>query len=400
MIAVLARQALRSLARHPLRSTLTLLGFAIGVGAFVAMVGFGAGARRAVVAQFDALGHGTLVVTAGGTTRESGGGARTFTMADARALVARVDAVTATAPFARQIVPIAAGGRSASTLAIGTTPDFVGIRAWRIEDGGMFDNDDVLLGVRVCVIGATVVERLFADGVAVGRTLTVGGVDCRVVGTLASLGQTAGAQDQDDVVLLPLPLFERRLVGRAGAERLLVGTAAGSDLAAVRADVRDALRARRRLGPDDPDDFAIKSPDDLTRVADHTARLLQALLGAIAGVSLVVGGIGIMNILLVSVGERTREIGVRVAVGATPGAVLVQFLVEAMVLAGTGATAGAMLGGALSAIAGARLGWGGEIPTQAIAIAVAGGLALGLVFGLYPARRAARLEPVAAMRGE
>ncbi|HVK74108.1 MAG TPA: ABC transporter permease [Kofleriaceae bacterium] len=397
MIAVLAREAMRSLARHPLRSTLTLLGFAIGVGAFVAMVSFAAGARRSVVAQFEALGHGTLVVTAGSAGHAS---ARNFTSADARHLVAELDGVGAVAPLARQIAGVTAGGKRVTTMIFGTTPAFTEVRAWPLEAGGMFDGDDLRLGARVCVVGRTVADRLFGDRDVVGQRLQIGDVDCRVIGALASLGQTASAQDQDDVVLIPLPLFERRLTGRAGAERLLIGVVPGADPTATRVAVTTSLRARRRLGPGDPDDFTIKSPDDLTRVADRTAGLLEALLGAIAAVSLLVGGIGIMNILLVSVGERTREIGVRVALGATPGAVLTQFLIEASALSGLGATTGAVAGGVLAAVAGERLGWGGGVPLDLVALAVGGGVALGLVFGLYPARRAALLDPVVALRGE
>jgi putative ABC transport system permease protein len=406
-VLAMAREAMRSLARHPLRSTLTLLGFAIGVGAFVAMVSFAAGARRSVVAQFEALGTGTFTVTAGGSGTGELGTARLFTPADGRAIAAQVDAVTATAPLARQMLTVSAGGRRAATQVIGTTPEFTRIRSWGIEAGGMFEADDVLLGLRVCVLGHTVADRLFESAstgsdaaAAVGLTLRVGDVDCRVVGVLARLGQTASGTDQDDVVLVPYPLFTRRIAGRAGADRMLVGVALGADLAATREAVREAVRARRGLTPADPDDFTIKSPDDLTRVADRTAAMLQGLLGAIAAVSLLVGGIGIMNILLVSVGERTREIGVRVAVGATPGQVMAQFLVEASALSGIGASVGAGLGAAASLIVGSRMGWGGEVPYALLGIALAGGIGLGLVFGLYPARRAALLDPVVALRGE
>jgi putative ABC transport system permease protein len=404
-LLAMAREAMRSLARHPLRSTLTLLGFAIGVGAFVAMVSFAAGARRSVVAQFEALGTGTFTITAGGSGTGELGAARLFTPADGRAIAAQVDAVTATAPLARQMLTVSAGGRRAATQVIGTTPEFTRIRSWGIEAGGMFEADDVLLGLRVCVLGHTVADRLFEGGdgdatSAVGLTLRVGEVDCRVVGVLARLGQTASGTDQDDVVLVPYPLFTRRIAGRAGADRMLVGVALGADPATTRELVRDAVRARRGLTPADPDDFTIKSPDDLTRVADNTAAMLQGLLGAIAAVSLLVGGIGIMNILLVSVGERTREIGVRVAVGATPGQVMAQFLVEASALSGIGASVGAGLGAAASLIVGARMGWGGEVPYGLLGIALAGGVGLGLVFGLYPARRAALLDPVVALRGE
>jgi putative ABC transport system permease protein len=403
-VLAMAREAMRSLARHPLRSILTLLGFAIGVGAFVAMVSFAAGARRSVVAQFEALGTGTFTVTAGGSGTGELGTARLFTPADGRAITAQVGAVTATAPLARQMLTVSAGGRRAATQVIGTTPEFTKIRSWAIEAGGMFEPDDVLLGLRVCVLGRTVADRLFEDGddaaAAVGLTLRVGDVDCRVVGVLARLGQTASGTDQDDVVLVPYPLFTRRIAGRAGADRMLVGVTQGADLAATRESVREAVRARRGLTPADPDDFTIKSPDDLTRVADRTAAMLQGLLGAIAAVSLLVGGIGIMNILLVSVGERTREIGVRVAVGATPGQVMAQFLVEASALSGIGASVGAGLGAAASLIVGARMGWGDDVPYALLGMAIAGGVALGLVFGLYPARRAALLDPVVALRGE
>jgi putative ABC transport system permease protein len=402
----MAREAMRSLGRHPLRSALTLLGFAIGVGAFVAMVSFASGARRSVVAQFEALGTGTFTVTAGVGTTLDAGSTRMFTPADGRFVSSQVDAVTGSAPMARQMTSVSAGARRAATQVIGTTPDFVRIRSWQVEAGGMFDNDDVTLGVRVCVLGHTVADRLFGDGAgtdaatAVGLTLRLGDVDCRVVGVMARLGQTASGTDQDDVVLVPYPFFTRRLAGRAGADRMLVGVQPGADLAATRAAVRDAVRQRRGLGPADPDDFTIKSPDDLTAVADRTARMLQALLGAIAAVSLLVGGIGIMNILLVSVGERTREIGVRVAVGATPAQVMAQFLVEASTLSGLGASVGAALGGVASAVVGARVGWGSEVPFGLIGMALVGGVALGLVFGLYPARRAALLDPVVALRGE
>jgi len=287
-----------------------------------------------------------------------------------------------------------------STLVVGTTPELTAIRAWSFTSGGMFDRDDLTLGRRVCVLGKTVVDELFGGADPVGRRVRLGDVECRVVGALAPLGETASGQDQDDTVLVPLPLFERRIAGHAGAERLLVGMARTADGKGVRARVVDGLRGLRRLRAGDPDDFTVKSPDDLARAADRTARLLEALLGAIAAVSLVVGGIGIMNILLVSVGERTREIGVRVSLGATPGDVLVQFLVEAMTLSGAGAAIGAALGAVVSVVVGAHMGWGAAVPFALVALAIAGGLVLGLGFGLYPARRAAQLEPVVALRGD
>jgi putative ABC transport system permease protein len=396
----MAREAMRSLGRHPLRSVLTLLGFAIGVGAFVAMVSFAAGARRSVVAQFESLGTGTFTVTIGGSAGE-GSQAKLFTPADGRFIASQVDAVTGTAPIGRQLMTVATDAHRAATQVIGTTPEFVRIRSWPLESGGMFDADDMTLGVRVCVVGRTVADRLFDDAVdPVGLMFRIGDIDCRVVGVLARLGQTASGTDQDDVVLVPYPLFTRRISGKPAADRMLVGIAPGADVAATRAAVREAVRLRRGISPVDPDDFTIRSPDELTQIADRTAALLQGLLGSIAAVSLLVGGIGIMNILLVSVGERTREIGVRVAVGATPGQVMAQFLVEASTLSGIGASVGAALGGVASAVVGSRMGWGSDVPFGLIGMALAGGVALGLVFGLYPARRASLLDPVAALRGE
>jgi putative ABC transport system permease protein len=399
-VTVLARQAFRSLSRHPLRSTLTLLGFAIGVGAFVAMVSFADGARRSVVAQFEALGNNTLVIVAGAGT--SGTVNQLFTTAEARSMASDVPGVTAAAPLARQIAAVSANGKQVTTLVMGTSPEFTAIRAWPFDAGGMFEREDFDVGARLCAIGHTVDERLFGADYAtsIGQRLRIGDLDCRVVGVLASLGQAASSQDQDDVVLVPLPLFERRVVGRTGADRLLIGLVPDGDPKRTREAVRAQLRERRRLAPGAADDFTVRSPDDLVRVAERTAGLLQGLLGAIAAVSLLVGGIGIMNILLVSVGERTREIGVRMALGATPRNILGQFLIEAVTLSGAGALAGAALGAVLSLVVGARLGFGVAFPLDTIAFSLLGGVALGVVFGLYPARRASLLDPIVALRGE
>jgi putative ABC transport system permease protein len=403
------RAALSAIAANALRSILTMLGIIIGVAAVIAMVAIGSGAREKVIGQIQSLGANLVVVQAGNVTfggvRMGAGASSTLTDEDARAVLREVEGVSAAAPFVRGNAQAVNGGTNWATAVNAVDLDFFVAREWDIDQGRLFDPEEVRRGDTVAILGRTVAASLFADEDPVGATIRLRNVPVRVIGVMASKGQSAFGQDQDDVIFVPLDMGRRRIIGRNYARdrsvaQILVKFESEERIEPGIEEVRALLRQRHRLAADAEDDFTIRNLTEIANTATASARVLSALLAAVAGVSLLVGGIGIMNIMLVSVTERTREIGLRLAVGARPRDVLWQFLIEATTLSTLGGAIGVAIGiGAAVAIA-RFAGWPSLISFDAILIAVGVSGLIGVFFGFYPARRAAKLDPIEALRRE
>jgi len=400
--------AIRILSRNRLRAGLTMLGIIIGVGAVIAMVSIGEGAKAAVQAQVASMGTNVIIVLPGSTTvsgvRGGQGGAVTLNVSDALEMKKRIPLLQDTGWAKRDVIQIVNGNKNWNGPVNGVSPSYLTIRDWTFTSGGSFTQADLDAAVRVALVGQTVVENLFEAGEEpVGSVIRIKNVPFRVIGVLAPKGQSAQGSDQDDIVFIPFSTAERKVfgtqfIGSVGA--LFATTERQEDLFAAVDQIREFLRARHRLQAEQGDDFTIRTQVDIGRVQEGTSQTLTVMLLSIAAVSLLVGGIGIMNILLVSVTERTREIGVRMAVGAKRRHILMQFLIEAMTLSVVGGTLGILFG-----VAGARLttviaGWPTIISGNTVVAAFLFSLAVGLFFGLYPAHKAARLNPIDALRYE
>ncbi|MBA5875856.1 MAG: FtsX-like permease family protein [Nitrospira sp. CR1.2] len=400
--------ALRILSRNRLRAGLTMLGIVIGVGAVIAMVSIGQGARAAVQAQVASMGTNVIVIMPGSTTvsgvRGGQGGAVTLTVNDAAEMKKRNPLLSDTAWAKRDVMQIVNGNRNWNGPVNGVSPSYLTIRDWSFSSGGPFTQSDMESAARVALIGQTTLENLFDPGEeAVGATIRIKNVPFQIIGVLAPKGQSAQGSDQDDVIFVPFTTAERKVfgsqfLGSVGA--LFASTEQTADLPEAVEHIREVLRARHRLQPDQADDFTVRTQVDIGKVQEGTSQTLTAMLFAIASVSLLVGGIGIMNILLVSVTERTKEIGVRMAVGAKRMHILTQFLIEAMTLSLFGGVIGVIVGVAGASLTTVIAGWPTIISVESIATACVFSLVVGLFFGLYPANKAARLNPIDALRYE
>jgi len=399
--------ALATLRANPLRSLLTMLGIIIGVAAVMAVVAVASGARALVVGQIGNLGSNLLVVSSGtitaGGLKLSAGSAMTLTEEDARALGRDVAAVQYAVPIVRGLVRLVHDDRNWSTALAGVGSDYLSAEDWPIASGRGFSASELQSGAKVALLGQTAARHLFGDLDPVGAVLRIDRVPFTVVGLLAAKGEIKGGDDQDDVVLVPLVTAKTRLLGVSAVaaravSNIVVKVRDGKDIAAVAQQVHAAMRRQHRLGPQADDDFVIKNLAELVEVRQSAYRALTLLLGALAAVSLVVGGIGVMNIMLVSVTERTREIGIRVAVGARRRDILRQVLVESVTLALAGGVIGLLLGATTSVLIARFAGWPTVIGANGMALAVGCSAAVGLLFGLYPAARAAALDPIEALR--
>ena len=394
--------ALRSIRRNLLRSFLTILGIVIGVSAVITMVTLGNGATLAVQNQISGLGTNLLQVRPGQRMMGpgGGGGAPSFKDVDGDAIATQIGGIAAVAPEARTGATVVASGRNWTSSVIGSTNAWLITGNWRVADGRVFSDDELRAGAAVCLIGETVRRELFGLRPAVGEPLRVKQISCEIVGVLASKGQGAFGNDQDDVVLVPLKTLQRRITGNTRVNTLLVSMKDGSDATRVKAGITQLLRERRKLARGDEDNFNVLDTKQLADTLSGTTKVMTMLLGAVAAVSLLVGGIGIMNIMLVSVTERTREIGLRLAIGALEREVLLQFLIEAVVLSSLGGLVGIVLA------TGASLGLSSlmDVPylfnpgVNLLSFLFSAGI--GVLFGYFPARRAARLDPIEALRHE
>ncbi len=394
--------ALREIRRNLLRSFLTILGIVIGVAAVVTMVTVGNGATRAVSDQISSLGTNLLQIRPGqrlGPGRDAAG-SPPFRQADAEAIASQIPGVRAVAPQATTGATAVQGARNWSTLVFGTTNTYFETNNWTFAGGRPFEPAEERAGAAVCVIGATVRRELFGTQDPLGSRLRLRQMSCEVIGMLQSKGQAAMGNDQDDVVVMPIATVQRRLTGNVNVGTLLVSTEDGADTERVKADLTRLLRERRKLGESDENNFNVLDTRQLAETLSGTTRVMTMLLGAVAAVSLLVGGIGIMNIMLVSVTERTREIGIRLAIGALGHEVLLQFLIEAVVLAAIGGLLGIAiaLGASVGITALMDVPYGFDPVINLLAFAFAA--LIGVVFGYFPARRAARLDPIQALRHE
>jgi putative ABC transport system permease protein len=404
-----ARIALRALRVNKLRSALTMLGIIIGVGAVIAMVSVGAGAQARVAEQIQSLGSNLIIVLSGSVTssgtRLGHGSQLTISEDDATAIAREIPAVQVAAPSTRGTSQVVYGNLNWSTIVQGVTVDYFEARDWGIVLGRPFSQEDVDGATKVALLGQTTVLNLFGEADPLGQIIRIKKVPFTVIGVLDRKGQNSWGQDQDDIIVIPLSTAKKKVLGRPQANPRAVGAISikirpGEDMAEAESQIRDLLRQRHRLQPYQDDDFWLRNLSEVLQTQEESSKVMTYLLAAIASVSLLVGGIGIMNIMLVSVTERTREIGLRMAVGARGRDILLQFLVEAVTLSLVGGLIGIAFGLAGSRAISHFAEWRTLVAPEAIAVAFGFAAAVGIFFGFYPARKAARLDPIEALRYE
>ncbi len=404
MLLMAFKIALRALGRNKLRSILTMLGIIIGVGAVIAMVAIGEGAKALVRQQIASLGTNLLIILPGtayvGGARTGSGGRQNLVAADAWAIMNEIPVVTAASPVLRQTQQVIGGEQNWSTSVQGVAPEYQQIREWQVEEGRFISEPDVESAAKVALIGQTVAYNLFGEEDPIDNVIRIKKIPFRIVGVLGAKGQSGMGNDQDDVVMIPYTTMMKRIMGVTYIQQIVVAAASADLTGEAKNQITLLLRERHKIRPDMEDDFNIRNLSDIAEAASNSATVMAVLLGSIASVSLLVGGIGIMNIMLVSVTERTREIGIRMAVGARSRDILLQFIVEAVVMAAIGGALGILIGIGSSSIIHRVMEWPVLVRPDiaVIALLVSGGV--GIFFGFYPAQKAAHLDPIEALRYE
>jgi putative ABC transport system permease protein len=402
--STLVRVAGESIVKNKMRALLTMLGIVIGVGAVIIMVAIGHGAQASIAKQINGLGTNLLIIMPGSSNQ--GGvsqGAGTFsriTAADAAALKREATTLAGVSPVVMTRTQVIGGGANWRTLINGVSTDYQIIREWSLSSGAFFTDADVLASRKVAVVGSTIVTNVFGGSDPVGAQIQIRNVPFTIVGVLATKGQSATGADQDDVVLVPYTTAQNRLSGSVRIGQILASAMTAGDIPAAGEEIRGILREQHKIGTGDDDDFTVRTQTEIAQAAQGTTQVMTWLLASIASVSLIVGGIGIMNIMLVSVTERTREIGIRMAIGARGSDVLTQFLVESIVMSVLGGIIGLAVGMGGSRLLASLTGWSTSVPAQAALLGVGFSALVGIFFGYYPARKAAALDPIQALRYE
>jgi putative ABC transport system permease protein len=396
--------SLRALQRNMMRTLLTALGIIIGVGAVITMVGLGQGARSEVEEQVNRLGQNVILIFPGaralGGVSIGGGSANTLTIDDARAIRDEIPEVIAASPEVRSQRVIVYGNRNWATRVYGQSADYLQIRQWPLDDGRMYTEEEVAQAALVAVVGQTIVDELFEGSDPIGETIRVRGLPLTVIGVLQRKGMSLMGSVQDDIVIVPHTTGFQRISGRTHAMVVNVQVYDQASMGIAREKIIDLLRERHRLAPDQENDFTVQTQEEVAQMATETSRVMTVLLASIAAISLFVGGIGIMNVMLVSVTERTREIGLRLSVGARGRDVLLQFLNESMILCLLGGIGGIVLGAVATEVIATYAGWPTLFSVEAMIAAVTVSAAVGIFFGFYPAWKASRLDPIVALRHE
>jgi putative ABC transport system permease protein len=405
-LLMIIRVAFRALVRNKMRAALTMLGIIIGVSAVIAMVSIGQGASASVQAQIESIGTNLLFVSAGaqnvGGVRSGAGdtGSQNLTVDDLDAIKREVPSVSMVTPSVNARSQLVAGNMNWNTAVTGVSEQYPEIRKWPVATGSFFTDADVRTAARVIVIGQTLADNLYPGADPIGQDIRVMNLPFRVVGVMAAKGQDPQGRDQDDVAFAPFTTVQKKILGRDRIQIAYVSAISQDATYTAQSQITDLLRQRHKLTANEPSDFTVRNMTDIAEAANETSKTMTILLACIAGVSLLVGGIGIMNIMLVSVTERTREIGIRMAIGARSSAVRSQFLIESIVLSLTGGAIGIILGVVLSLAIPAFLGWPTLVSMMAIVGSVLFSAAVGIFFGYYPARKAASLDPIEALRYE
>jgi putative ABC transport system permease protein len=402
--STLIKVATQSILKNKMRTFLTMLGIVIGVAAVIVMVAVGYGAQESIEKQIGSLGTNMIMIMPGASS--SGGvnqGAATFnrlTPADYEKLQRESMLLNAVSPVVFTQAQAISGAGNWRTRIQGVSTDYQTIRDWPVDQGTFFTEADLRSARKVAILGTTVAKSLFPSGDPIGQQMQIRDVPFTVMGVLRSKGQNAGGQDADDIILVPFTTAQSRLSGRQRVNQIIGSTSSQQDVPAAQEEIRSILRESHKLGEGDDDDFTIRNQDEIAAAASSTTKVMTLLLAAIASISLLVGGIGIMNIMLVSVTERTREIGIRMAIGARGSDVLTQFLVESVAISMLGGLIGVAIGFGGAAIVGRVTGWTTSTPAEAVFVAVAFSAAVGVFFGFYPAKQAASLNPIQALRYE
>jgi len=397
-------EAVTALKRHWIRSLLTILGISIGVGAFIAVVAIGNAGSSSIEDQLQSIGDNFIWVEAGSRNRNGiragSRGTRSLTMSDATAMARQVPLIKTMSPNVDGHIQVIYGGENWSTFYRGVSPEFLQIRRWNVRLGTFFTAGDVDTDAPVCVLGQTVVDNLFGDENPVGKTVRVSTVPCKVVGVLQAKGFSATGQDQDDFIVMPYTTVQKRITGEFWLDDIFCSAVSRDAMPEATREIMGLLRERHHLNPGEDDDFNIRRPEDVVQAQLAASRVMTILLASIASLSLIVGGIGIMNIMLVSVTQRTREIGIRMAVGATEWDVQLQFLSEAIVLSTLGGIFGVIIGLASASLVQGMFHFPTKLTPQIFAIGGLFSAAVGILFGYYPAKKASQLDPIQGLRYE